>query len=82
MSTLLHGRLVTYRNGRYFAVPKPFHRVDHIAHLTQLSANLWQRVMRSPVGSQVIVNQKRADGRRDARMARMTRASAPRYGRL
>lgn len=81
MTELLHGRVVRFHNGRYFAVPKPFNRADHIAHLTQLCGNLWQRVMHAPVGAQVIVNQKRADGRRDARMARLTRGSQPRYGR-
>lgn len=81
MSTLLHGRPVRLVGGRYFAVPKPFSRADYIASLTQMAGNLWQRVMRSPVGAQVIVNQKRADGRRDARQARLTRASQPRYGR-
>jgi hypothetical protein len=36
-------------------------------------------VMRSPVGSHVICNQKRADGRRDARMARQVRVQIARF---
>ena len=78
---ILHGKPVRYIKGRYFAIPHVENRAGRIAMLTEIPANLWQRVMRSPVGSQVICNQKRADGRRDARMARLARASAPRFSR-
>jgi hypothetical protein len=75
----LHGKEVRRVGTRYFAIPHLENRAGRIAMLSEIPSNLWQRVMRSPVGSQVICNQKRADGRRDARMARITRASAPRF---
>jgi hypothetical protein len=70
MLKILHGRLVYYAHGRFFAVAKPENRAGRIARLGVFPRNLWDKVLRAPVGGHVICNQKRADGRRDARMAR------------
>ena len=78
---LIHGKTVTKRGNRFFAVPKPENRAGRIAMLTQLPANLWARVLASPVGGHVICNQKRADGRRDARMARLARGATRRFAK-
>lgn len=59
-------------NGRYFAIPKPATLTERIHARTLERGDLprWHRVMSSPVGSTVICNQKRADGRRSSMWSR------------
>lgn len=68
----LHGKTVAFIRGRYFAIPKPQTMTGRIHSATLEGGNLpqWQRVMRSPVGSTIICNQKRADGRRNGMWSR------------
>jgi hypothetical protein len=78
----LFGRPVKRVGTRFFAVQKPLTMSEriHAATLTGGRLPLWQRVMQSPVGSTVICNQKSAEGRRNARWARVAR-SVPFAGR-
>lgn len=70
---VLHGKAVYFHKGRYFAA-KPLDnsratRIAIEAH-REMHGSVWQRIMAQPLGSRVLVNQKRADARRDAQMRR------------
>jgi hypothetical protein len=65
---LLHGKEVFIYRGRYFAVPRLENLAGKIAIASHecLRGGSWQHVLSQPLGSRVLVNQKRADARRDA----------------
>jgi hypothetical protein len=68
MIKLVHGRWCVSDGHRWKAIPKVMTTTDAVAAKT--TANLrtsWDKIMDSPQGGHVIVNQKRADARRDAR---------------
>lgn len=69
----LFGRMCEYRGGRWFALEKAENRAGRVAIAShdQMRGSAWSRVMNHPMGSRVIVNQKRADARRDARWRRV-----------
>jgi hypothetical protein len=73
MKVVIHGIPCKRVGTRYFALPKQHGLAFRIANDSHaaLHGNKWQAVMRQPIGTRVLVNQKRADARRDARMRRL-----------
>ena len=68
---MLHGRQVRKVGTRYFAIPKSASLTDRIArHATATLRPSWDKIMDSPLGGHVIINQKRADGRRAAKWSK------------
>lgn len=70
---VLHGKAVYFHKGRYFAAKLPdtslASRIAIDSH-REMHGSVWQRIMSQPLGSRVLINQKRADARRDAAMRR------------